>query len=233
MQYRVTYNKFTVHLVLSLFVTITMSAHAENSRYQPLPDYSLPLAGGQSNPWALPQEPEHTQGFQRSPRDRERQYQGGRAETPRYRGYRFVTPEILESLKRQQMQTQQVPSDFPNQHYSAPRTMPPQYMPPQYMPPQYMPGRPGQGYYDYPSGGMGSSNPLFDVPSVSPWGSGPDVLYRGESFPWLPDAAIGGIPPIHVQPFDENSKSRESDDGLKPKGSNVFNPFTFGPNGNL
>jgi len=219
MQHRII-NKFAVNLVFSLLVTIvvsamTVSVAADNTIHQQLPQYSLLLAGGQSNPWALPQAPEDTQGFQYPPQDTNQQYPGNRADI-QYPGFRFVTPEILESLKQQQMQSQRIPGDYLKRQYSSPPSMPLQRM-------QRLPA---QEYYGYPPpAGTGSSNPLYDVPAVSPWGNGPDVLYQGESFPWLPDAAIGGIPPIPVQPFPENNERRET--------GNVFNPFTFGPNGNL
>jgi len=228
MQHCTINNKFTASRVFRLFATIavsamTVSAAADNSIHQQLPHYSLQLAGGQSNPWVLPQAPENTPGFQRSPYDRYQQYPGNQADT-QYPGYRFVTPEILESLKQQQMQMQQVPGNHSNHQYRLQPSMPL----------QPGPGQPVQDYYGYPpGGGMGFSNPLYDAPAVSPWGNGPDVLYQGESYPWIPDAAIGGIPPIPVQPWTKNNESRKLGNGSKQNENNVFNPFIFGPNGNL
>lgn len=225
MQYRFN-NKFTVYLVISLLVTIAVSAHADNNIRQQLPaDYSLQLAGGQYNPWALPPKPEKTPGFKRPSQGRNQQYQTKQGDF-QYSSPRFVTPEILESIKQQQMETQQVPGNYPRRQYRVPR----QVNPPELMPTQPYYGRPPGGMG---MGGMGSSNPLYDVPAVSPWGKGPDVLYRGESFPWLPNEAIGGFPPIPVQPFTENNGAYEEEKGFLQNKNKVFNPFTFGPNGNL
>ena len=95
---------------------------------------------------------------------------------------------------------------------------------------------------------MGYTNPIYDVPAVSPWGSGADVIYQGGSFPgalpdsspWVPNEAIGGLPPIHVPPFEggsnwgklnnTGSNNAEAEYGERQKDNNVFNPFTFVPN---
>ncbi|MFV9615940.1 MAG: hypothetical protein ACNYZG_08290, partial [Gammaproteobacteria bacterium] len=107
---------------------------------------------------------------------------------------------------------------------------------------------PEKSYYGNPTYGMGSANPLYDVPTVSPWGSGPEVIYRGGSFPgalpdsspWVPNEAIGGLPPIHVPPFEAGSNwgrlnntgsnNAEAEYSERQKDNNVFNPFTFVPN---
>jgi len=211
MQQHIFNNKFIAKLMFSLLVTIavsivTVSAAADNN-------VRLQLVAGQSNPWALPQ-------------DRSQQYPENQADT-RYPGYRFVTPEILESLKQQQIQNQQVPGN--GSKY--------QYRPPQSMPPQSDLGQSMHDYYGYPPAGMDSLNPLYDAPLLSPlshgMGHGTDLMQRGEPFPWLPDAATGGIPPMNVQPFTENNSTPEAENGFKQDNDNVFNPFTFGPNGNL
>ena len=224
MQHR-TINKFTASLVFSLLATMAVSTAAGSMQHS-LPNYSLQLAAGSTNPWALPPAPEKPAAFQRPQQYQNRRHQEDQTNIE-YPGYRFVTPQILESLKQQQMQTQQVPGNYRNYQYRPQRSAPPQLMSEQ----------PVQGYYGFPSTGMGMSNPLYDVPSVSPWGSGPDVIYRGESFPWVPDAAIGGIPPMDVMPFSENNgvDGRESEDsqGRGQSQDKVFNPFTFGRNGNL
>jgi hypothetical protein len=66
---------------------------------------------------------------------------------------------------------------------------------------------------------------------VSPWSSHPDVLFRGEQFPMVPNEALGGFPPMHVSPYgmnfdDSGGAGKPSDEGS----DNVFNPFTFLPN---
>ncbi len=221
MQYRMI-NKFTVSLVFSLLATMTVSATAGRYTQQPLSLYSLQLAAGSTNPWALPQAPEKPASFQRPPQHPNHRYQQGQSGIE-YPGFRFVTPQILESLKQQQMQMQQVPGNYPNYQYRQQQSAPPQLMSEQPVP----------GYYGFPSAGAGPSNPLYDIPAVSPWGNGPDMLYRGESFPGIPDAAIGGIPPMNVLPFAENNGVGEAETGGLPGQNKVFNPFSFGRNGNL
>lgn len=210
MQHRMINNKFSVSLVFSLLATLAVSA----------------VAGNSGNPWALPPAPEtpalfQAPGFQHAPQYGHQQYQDDQTNI-QYPGYRFVTPEILNSLKQQQMQTQQVPGNFPYRQYRRQST-----------PQQLMSEPPVQGYYGLSPAPTGFTNPLYDTPAVSPWGSGPDVIYRGESFPWVPDAAIGGIPPMNVSPFINNNGQGAVESGSGQNQPNVFNPFTFGPNGNL
>lgn len=207
MQHRMI-NKFTVSLVFSLLTSITVSA----------------AAAGSANPWALPPSPEKPQNFQRPPQHAEHRYQENQTNI-QYPGFRFVTPEILESLKQQQMQTQQVPGSYNYQNR--------QYRQPQSTPPQLMSGPPVPGYYGFQSPGMGFANPLYDTPAVSPWGNGTDMLYRGGSFPGVPDAAIGGIPPMNVSPFTGNNENGQAESAGEQYQNKVFNPFTFGSNGNL
>jgi len=221
MQYRMI-NKFTLSLVFGLLITMTVSVTAGSYIQPPLPHHSLQLAAGSTNPWALPQVPEKPANFQRPPQQPNYRYQQEQSGVE-YRGFRFVTPQILESLKQQQMQTQQVPGNYPNY----------QYRPQQSTPPQLMSEQPVPGYYGFPSTGMGQSNPLYDMPAVSPWGNGPDMLYRGESLPWVPDAAIGGIPPMNILPFAGNNGAGEAETGRSQNQNKVFNPFSFGRNGNL
>jgi hypothetical protein len=215
--------KFAVSLASSLLAMIAVSVTAESNTHQPFSQYSLLLAGRSTNPWALPPAPERAPNFQRPPRYRNQQYQNDQTDV-QYPGFRFVTPEILESLKQTQMRTQQSPGRSSNRR---------SYRYQQSVPPQMMSEPPVPGYYGFPSTTMGAPNPLYDVPAVSPWGNGPDVLYRGESFPWVPDAAIGGIPPMNVEPYIENNATGDVESESKQYRDNVFNPFTFGSNGNL
>lgn len=122
-----------------------------------------------------------------------------------YQDFGFVTPETLESLKQQQTQTQLMPGSEQHQ--------------------RFMQQTYGQRQYAYPSYGTGYSDPLYNTPAVSPWGGTPDILYRGNSFPWVPDAAIGGLPPIHVPPLGDPA-------GTERQEYNVFNPFSLVPYGN-
>lgn len=195
---------------------------ADSNVYQPVPQYSLQLVAGQSNPWLLPEKQEPAPNYRPLPKYQSQQYQGDENKRQQYQGteinkygqgYRFVTPEILESLKQQQIQNQLMPGDRQNQKY---------------IPRQY-----NQGNYGYPSNSMRYSDPVYSSPVVSPWGSGPEVLYRGESFPWVPNEAIGGIPPIHVPSIGEDSYLGKSNNAEKQKEINIFNPFTFIQDGNL
>jgi hypothetical protein len=260
MQRGVINNRVAINLVSGLLLTVASSAFADDGIWQSQP-YSVQLAGDASNPWALPPEPELQlqPKFRSRPQDRYYQYQddqktGHDEVKPDYvrpsqvkpgritpgMGSRFVTPEILESIKQQQMKQQEVPvyspySRSPGANYSH-----------RIVPQQLMSEPPSSDYYGNtqsydlsPQSGMGYANPLYDVPAVSPWGNGADLLYRGEEFPWLPSAALGGIPPIPISPYfgsngdvytGETIPPVEST--LTPKQDQVFNPFTFAPNGN-
>lgn len=226
MQYRMIYKKLAVSLVSSLLATMAVSVSAESNTRQQFSQRSLLLAGRSTNPWALPPAPERAPNFQRPPQYRNQQYQPYQDDQTdvQYPGFRFVTPEILESLKQTQMRTQQTPDRYLKRR---------SYRPQQTVPSQLMLEQPVPGYYGFPSTTMGVPNPLYDAPAVSPWGNGPDVLYRGESFPWIPDAAIGGIPPMNIEPFTENNETDNAESANKQYQNNAFNPFTFGSNGNL
>jgi len=203
-------NKFTLSLAFSLLALFAFSAAADRS----------------SNPWALPQAVEQLPAYQQQ-------------------GYRFVTPEIIESLEQQQTRAQQVPGYYQNRQYRAPQSLPsrrPQVpAPPQVMQqlmPQLMSEPPIQTFplhdtYGFSSPATGFTHPLTDLPSVSPWAGGPDVMYQGEQFPWLPNAAIGGIAPMNVSPFIGNGQQGEAPSEHNQIQNKVFNPFTFGSNGNL
>jgi len=240
-----------------MFSLLTINAvMADSGTEKSLLKYSPQLIAGQWNPWILPEVPEKTMGFQCPADWQNEQPQGGSAGTqgqgqsPEFKkrlSGRFVTPGILESLKQQQIQTQMTPAYEPYRQLRPRQQMPQQQM--QQQPVSRLPG--SNYYYGEPSYGMGSVNPLFDAPAVSPWGSGPDIIYRGQSFPesfsgvmpdsspWVPNEAIGGLPPIHVPPFAGSSNWRElnSTDSNNAEAenierrieNNVFNPFTFAP----
>jgi hypothetical protein len=74
---------------------------------------------------------------------------------------------------------------------------------------------------------MGSLNPAYDVPAVSPWGETPDALYRGDQFPWMPNEAVGGVPPIHVPPYTNTNQFDVMDEPTNNTENKVFNPYTF------
>lgn len=195
--------------------------------------YSMQKVAEQSNPWALPQTPQkqpeyRSQPYQEQPYNQQhQQYQQAPEVTGAQPSHqwqpqtdRFVSPGFLESLKQQQQRYQVMPE---NQRYR--QTAPRQYRPD-------LPGVsvPGQGGYGYPSYGAGSVNPLYDAPTVSPWGDGADVLYRGESFPMVPSEALGGLPPMHVPSFGvKNYGSSNPNEPGEAEEYKVFNPFTFLP----
>ncbi len=152
---------------------ITNAAVADSYTEKLMLKHSAQLLAGQWNPWVLPEVPEKTMGFQCPAEWQSEQSQDGTAGTqgqgraPEFKkrlSGRFVTPDILESLKQQQIQTQMTPS---NESYR------------QLRPQQPVTRLPEKSYYGNPAYGMGSANPLYDVPTVSPWGSGSDVIYRG------------------------------------------------------
>ena len=171
MQYRKVYKQFSVSLVCGLMMT---ASTAIADRY--ISQYPPRVTGEQGNPWALPQTPNNASGFHQMPKTREQQYQSRPIEKYN-RGFRFVTPEILESLKQQQIQTQLVPG---NNQYP-------------------LMSRQSMQNTGYPSFGMGCTNPSYDTPAVSPWSSGSDILYSGESLPFEPKEEIGELVP-HLHP---------------------------------
>lgn len=234
MQDRMTNNNFSVSWVFSLIMMITTPAMADSNDSHE----ALKLAAEQSNPWEVPQSPRQEHGsqppYQAMPKyykqDDLPESQQRRQQNKIWRdsSERFVTPEILESLKRQQQKHQVMPE---NQRLMNDRRQP---QPQRYMQMPPASGVPGQGAFGLPSYGGGSANPLYDAPAVSPWGDGADVLYRGESFPMVPREALGGFAPMHVPSFDMNTYNEtETAEPAEADKSNVFNPFTFLPGGGL
>ena len=156
MQNRKIYNKFIVCLACSLMMIIAKTTIADSYTY----GYPLRVTGEQGDPWALPKTPGSSPGFQQKPTTQGQQYQSRQIE--KYdQGSRFITPEILESIKQQQIQTQLMPENKQR---------------------QLLPRQPTQNY-GYQPLGMGFTNQLYDTPVISPWGSGYDLLYGGRSFP--------------------------------------------------
>ena len=249
MQYRVKNNRLFTGWVFNgwifgLLMLIAAPVIADNEST----GYSVQKAAEQSNPWALPQAQDSQPGYQAQPftysqpgqsrlyqshpeenHDQPAPYNGNSSQYQppnqwQPKADHFVTPKFLDSLKKQQEYYQVMPE---NQRYnqSAPRYAPTQ-------PRSDLSGQGGaaQGAYAYPLYGAGSVNPLYDAPAVSPWGSGPDVLYRGESFPLVPSEAVGGILPLYTPSFGiKNSTQGDSGESVYTDESNVFNPFTFYP----
>jgi len=280
------------------------------------------LAG--RNPWALPPKTPVTKKFNKYPDTR---YDAGFKQPERYyddtgqseitesnacmiegdvqpppvfqsfTGGGFVTPEILNSLKKQQTYFQQTPayqqyrqpvrrydgsstSGFPSIPLSGQNS---DNFPPYRDSFNGLKGSAGSAWGNPYGGamntnqfdgagtgtlfgdglsrkGLDSSNPLYDVPLVSPWGSGPDVIYRGESMPgtvpgsltdtysgaypggtpWVPSGAMGGLPPIYTPSYEYNEDGFDSSSDIynptNPDSyirENVFNPHKFMPGSNI
>ena len=106
--------------IISLLTVIATTAIADADGYQQSPQYAPPAmtnqydsrrpATVQVNPWQLPQEPVGTTGFEQLPkyqgRPDQNDQQAGQYQSKHNQMGRFVTPEILESLKHQQTRTQ-------------------------------------------------------------------------------------------------------------------------------
>ena len=194
--------------VFALFLVVSAPVFADDDA-NASSAASIELVADNSNPWALPDEAR------------------SEPEVPVYKqqfeqeSHGFVTQQELEQLEQQQMQMQQMPGDRRDLRRPIPGSGN------NYMPQIY-------GYPSYgPSYGMGYTNPLYHTPSVSPWGSEPGLLYEGQSFPWVPNEAIGGIPPMHVPPYLDDGDIEQTEGVEKQEDSNVFNPFEFGRNGRL
>ncbi|PCJ87144.1 MAG: hypothetical protein COA54_06460 [Thiotrichaceae bacterium] len=162
---------------------------------------SIAVAVESSNPWALPQA-SMAEDWQQTDRQHNRK-QSSPSNASQSKSWRFVTPEMLDSLKRQQTQMQLMPGQMmPEQHRVEPSgSCPVQSKDVSTLQPQLVPGFGPMLQSSYFSGqsailpqmpavapsdmhyGMNNTNPMFDSPAVSPWGKGADVLYRGESFP--------------------------------------------------
>lgn len=251
--YKIITGSFKTGLFMVVATVVTTAILSQKSfASQSLYQYSVQLVAEQTNPWALPQTSEQFMESQQTPQFRGRsKAQPERSDVYRfYSGQmgRFVTPEYLESLKQQQMQMQMMPPMMPEgrqynqrKYRRSPST--------QVMPQQTWPRLPaqesGQGYNGSPTydigKDMGNVNPLYDVPAVSPWSSGSDLIYRGGSIPdslpgdfsgslpWVPNEALGGLPPIHTpHAYPFMGSEYDSERGIEDK---VFNPFTFLPYG--
>lgn len=207
MQYRISNNEyfckfiFCPTFILYALLPVTVSAQEQMIQQNTVRAVTV------SNPWALPQEPVATPVEPPPPPAPARNRMG-----------HFVTPDVLESLKQQQQQYQVMPE---NRRYNTWR---------QYAPAYRSPGLSGSGRNGYPLYGTGMTDPLYDVPIVSPWGNDGSLLYRGGSLPMVPDEAIGGLPPIYTPSMGMKKNTRnEQGDTEYNDDYRVFNPFTFLP----
>jgi len=251
MRHLMIYNRVNGSWKMSLLMIMVAVLSTQSHASQPLSRNSILLVAESANPWLIPKPPEETLRFEQPARFRQHPNR-----SDRYQMNRFVTPEILQSLKQQQMQTQLMQNDRRhNQRYDQQQRQ----LPYNSSLRQSMPLFPEQNNFASPSYGMGYANPLFDAPAVSPWGNSPDLIYRGESLPgtftdgateympWTQGDALGGLPPMYVPPGGENSlgdyygrPGGNAETGGLERGStenrmenNVFNPFTFLPNQKL
>jgi hypothetical protein len=225
MQRRIIFNKFTGIWVLSTLM-VTSTTVTAGGYSQEYPQYSQQNNSRQSdhrpvNPWLLPEKKEMGTEFQQYPDFQEPQYkenqhsQKDQQSDQQKQGFRFVTPEILESLKQQSSENQKMPGSNRSQQYRA--------------------QQPWQGGYGYSPYGLGYSEPLVGIPGISPWGGGPDLLYRGGEYPWAPYAGIGGIATTPAPSFNESSHpddSENTENQEKQERYNVFDPYTLLPNRN-
>ena len=240
---------------------------ADRSSLQyPNPETYRPARGKDRNPWALPEQaapdyghfPRKQSGHGRThddaqPGDR----QAGKAHAAEKQSAeaqpadgeqqsrdnwstrydRFVTPETLQSIKNQQSRMQQTNDPGPYYRYDAYSSPGPTRRSP------YTPY--GGPMYPGPYG-LGGYNPLFDSPMSSPWLTDPGAMFRGQSFSYVPDEAIGGIPPMRTPVFGPGRMPSGLSDGMMPDSmqdsagkivddmpDKVFNPFTFLPDSNL
>jgi len=203
-------------------MVISTTVTADGYYLQQYPQYSQQGNSRQINPWQLPEKKQNNLEFKQCPDYQGQQYTEGQQSQSgqgpqnnqqidqQKRGFRFVTPEILESLKQQQSKYQKMPGSDRSQQSRS--------------------GQTWRGSYGYSPYGMGYSSPMFGVPGASPWGGGPDLLYRGEEYPWAPYAGINEVAP--VPSFGENDHADDSNGTENQERYNVFDPFTLLPNGN-
>lgn len=184
----------------------------------------------QSNPWALPRTKESYSGSQpefqqpydgsqqyrsapQNAQNQDRQGQYGQDQPAQYHDsasqyqpanqWQPQSQRFVspEFLESLKHQQQQYQVMPENQQYRQP-------VPGQFMQMQPGSGFPGQSAYGYPSYGMGSASPRYDTPVISP---------------------------MHVPSFGMNnykkSESSEPGESFETDDYNVFNPFTFLPNG--
>ena len=233
MRFRIIYNKLAGSCVFGLLMLTTTAVPADSGSSPQLPQYSSQVVATSSysrNPWVLPEKPDAAVGFMTFPSYSQRPYQqdnkdmDGQYKGKTFKGGRFVTPKILERLKQQQTRNQQMPRYERNDRY-LPRSPNPESNKSLI-----------QGGDEYPSCEVGNVNSLYDIPNISPWGSGLDVIYRGESFPdvyydsmpgaftgvfpnanrefpnanpWVPSEAVGGIPPMNIPLYKYDRYSDE------------------------
>jgi len=218
MKHRLNFSRVTGVLVVSSLMVISPTVAADGYYSQQYPQDSQQGSNRQPehrrvNPWQLPLKKEKDAEFRVHPDNQAPQY--NESQQPQNnqqldqqldqqkQGFRFVTPEILESLKQQQSEYQKMPGNKKNPQYRLPQ--------------------PWQGGYGYSPYGTGYPDPLLGTPGFSPWGG---------VYPWAPYGGIGGITTVPVPTFEGNSNSDDSNNPDNQEIYDVFDPFTLLPNGN-
>ena len=206
---RVFYKLFITSNVFALLATVATAVLAESDAYQTMPRYAPQVIDDSERTFHRPKSKKYgdISGYWSQPKEKKQLE-------------RYVTPEIIESLNRQEAYMQQTQTDSLQQRATKSQSNSNQQ--------SHWYQQNLQQYPAYPSYGMGRADPVYGVPSVSPWGNAADVINRREQFSWMPNEAVGGVPPIHVPPYSGDSLNRI--DG--PGGDEVFNPFTFLQNEN-
>lgn len=246
--------------LFSLFVAFSTTAIAEGGYYQyPSQSSAQDMAAqrvpdqyretrpavSSRNPWALPAIPLSRQAVPSAelqapelscgrPDVATSPSESAQRDYGQIRPERFVTPQILESLKQQQTLNQMMPENRYYSPYDSYRRGGVQRS----MGSFSQGGGSQSGYYQNnitgPAYGAGAVNPLYEAPAVSPWGMGVDVLNQGGSFPMVPSEAIGGISPMYVPSYGmDNYNENGSYKHLESNDAQVFNPFTFLPNSGI
>ncbi len=94
---------------------------------------------------------------------------------------RFVTPDVLDSLKQQQMQTQQTYPFRNERRYSGN---------------DWQSGQRQRNSSQYaPSQSYGGADSYWAQPDML---KNERLLYKGDSLPMVPDAAVSGLPPMTI-----------------------------------
>lgn len=236
MQYGITYNKLTRFLMFSLLVSFVSTATAEHYTSQGFPKHSPSKSAQKANPWALEEQGsdlEHGSLNKASPNTAAAKNQ---MPAPK-KMWRYVTPEILESLKQQQTQLQHVPGQNKYGRYNANRSN--RRQPSQKPQPMWQPLSPNiiqQRRLPVSPYEMNPADPMYKAPTVSPWSHEPDGMYRGESFSdslsgWAPVPPVrslwsGNMPDVSSD--DTLWAPNEGVDGLPPILTPSFGNFSYG-----
>jgi hypothetical protein len=154
MLHHIIFKKIAAFRVVYLLMIVPVTALADSD----LTHLSWQVAQSGGNPWAVPgtyqYQGKHRQHKFQNQLDQE--WSGHAPGTARsYQKNRFVTPEFLESLRRQQSKYQVMPE---NRHYQ------------QQSSPASKGGMPEVNLFNYPGYGLEYIDPLSNTPVITPWG---------------------------------------------------------------